>query len=110
MYIPVYNTIFDDIGILINMSRIKCKLVQTQGYFGTWVCGSSPPPTKFQGFLFEGGGFSPPTNPDVISYAHIFFREGGFVMFWGTPPPPGPQNTPANWKTFSSVNMFVDYR
>ena len=69
----------------------------------------APPQKKFQGFLFEGGGFSPPTNPDVIFYAHIFFREGGFVMFWGTPPPP-PQNTPANWKTFSSVNMFVDYR
>ena len=31
------------------------------------------------------------------------------MMFWGTPPP-RPQNTPANWKTFSSVNMFVDYR
>jgi hypothetical protein len=43
--------------------------------FGTWVAG----PPKFQDFLFGGRGEFPPsivTNQDIISYAHLFPREG----------------------------------
>ena len=53
--------------------------------FGTWV---GAPPPKLQGCLFRGGGTPLPivTNPDVISYAHLFPSEGiemmsGFTNF-----------------------------
>jgi hypothetical protein len=46
--------------------------------FGTWV-GALP---NFRVFLLGEGGFPPPivTNPDVISYAHLFPSEGIEMM------------------------------
>jgi hypothetical protein len=51
--------------------------------FGTWA--RAPPHPQISGFFYWGGIFPPIlTNPDIISYAHLFPSEGIEIMFWFT--------------------------